>query len=143
MQHQPIAPIRHHAGDAWETFALLRPFERNARQCRPERSISTFHDHHAAPPTIKFVSIIFREGAHVPAVRIVEEESVRVVDDARSSQKMAQRRCPAIVHAANPRNHAIIRLHQILPILRRAIRARRFSKRLIQSRPGKDVRRFP
>src|SRR5439155_23054279 len=108
MQHEPIAPVGHQAGNAFESLALLRSLKRYAGERGPESSVFAFHHHHAAAPAVKLVAVIFPERAYVAAVRVVEKEAVSVVDHARGGDEMPERQGAPIVRASDPGQDALI-----------------------------------
>ena len=70
------------------------------------------------------------ERRYVSAIGIVEEDSIRVVDDAWSGEHMTQGNCPAVMATAEPGDHAVCFLDQALAVLNDAIGTRRVRNRL-------------
>ena len=91
-----------------ELLALARAVEREAGQAIEERAVLVPHHHHAVAPAVE--AIVERRGIapHEVGIGVVDEHAVGVADDAVRHEEPAIGDRPAVVLAANPREHPVV-----------------------------------
>ena len=105
---QPRPPIRLDGRDRRQLLALAGTVECQAGEAIEERAVFVPHHHDAIPPAVESIIERRRVTPHEIGIGVVDEHAVGVADDAVWHEKPAVGDGPAIVLAANPREHPVI-----------------------------------